>query len=233
MNINAFKEKIIWSFWTGDNEMSAVRRHALFVLRETCGCNNLLITPDFLKEFEVEDDPFHEGYPFLSFTHRSDYLRSYFMYHYGGAYSDIKPYSFDWNPYFAQLEESDKDFIGAQEACEEHVASDDPLIRQAYNKLASVTVFIYKPKSPFAKLWKDATKVKMDSILEELRLHDGSYHPRAVSSGAMCDPSVEGRGYPLEWSELLGSLLHPLQYHNQEKYLTGIPQQGGSEELYR
>ena len=231
--INGLKEKIIWVFWTGENEMSPVRKRCLSTLEERSGCKVIVIGPGNLEEYEVEDDPFHEGFSKLSLTHKSDYLRSYFMYYYGGAYSDIKPYSFDWKPLFSQLENSAKDFIGAHEKHEDHIASEDPVIRQAYNELASVRLFIFKPKSPFGKLWKEATKVKMDAILEELRLHDGSYHPRATSAGAHGDSSVEGRGYPLTWNGLLGSLLHPLQYHNPGGWLWGIPNPDIPESMYR
>jgi hypothetical protein len=37
--------------------------------------------------------PLHPAFKYLSYVHKSDYLRSYFMHFYGGGYADIKKYS--------------------------------------------------------------------------------------------------------------------------------------------
>ena len=163
--MNAFKDRIIWTFWTGDNEMSPNRAKSLEILTRDSGCKVITITPDNLSDYLVEGDSLHEGYDLLSLTHKSDYLRSYFIYHYGGGYSDIKAYTYSWLPYFDQLEESDKEFIGAQEQSPHHIASDNFMIKNYFRNLASVRCFIFKPKTSFAKEWKDLTNEKMDAVL--------------------------------------------------------------------
>lgn len=225
--IDAFKEKTIWCFWTGNNPMSKERAGCLHVLSENSGAEVQLVNPKNLKDYEVEGDPFHEGYEYLSLTHKSDYLRSYFMYHYGGGYSDIKDYEFDWMPYWGLLEESDKDFIGAPELHRDHIASSDPFVVREFENLATVRYFIFKRKTEFAKLWKEATEKKMDEILYQLKIQDGSYHPRAVSGGNIFDPQGDERswpdGYPLAWNDLLGQIVHQLQYENLDRFLVEIP----------
>ena len=56
----------------------------------------LLITPNNLNDYIVKDDPLPEAYNYLSLVHKADYLRTYFMYHYGGGYADIKRYQHSW-----------------------------------------------------------------------------------------------------------------------------------------
>ena len=55
-------------------------------------CDVVLVTSDNLSSWLVS--ALHPAYTYLSFTHRADYLRCYFMHHYGGSYSDIKYCSF-------------------------------------------------------------------------------------------------------------------------------------------
>jgi hypothetical protein len=229
--LNAFDDRIIWSYWTGDNEMSWERKVSLETLKEKCECDHRLITLENLDEYILEDDPLHEGYQYLSLTHKSDYLRSYFLYHYGGGYSDIKAYDFDWIPYWEELEGSDKDFMGSQEVHESHVASDNFLVRNYFDKLATVRCLIFKSKTEFAKEWKKRTNDKMDEVLDQLKIQDGLYHPRATGAGPGVQAGVFGEygnwptEYPVLWNALLGKILHQLQYENLDSFLLGMPNQ--------
>ena len=84
------KENNIYIFWTGDNEMSENRKKSIENLKNTCECNIILVTPLNLKSYILSSQPLHEAYQYLSYTHKSDYLRTYFMHFIGGGYSDIK-----------------------------------------------------------------------------------------------------------------------------------------------
>ena len=212
--------------------MSEDRKQSLDILQRDSGCKVIVVTPDNIDEYLLEEDPLHEGFDLLSLTHKSDYLRSYFIYYYGGGYSDIKGYTYSWLPFYEQLEESDKQFIGSQEQAPDHIASDNFLIRNYFQNLASVRCFIFKPKTEFAKEWKKLTNDKMDEVLLGLQVQDGSYHPRAVDAS---HPDAEGGAfqaegdfptlYPLWWNELLGQILHQLQYENLDSFMLGMPNQ--------
>ena len=56
----------------------------------------LLVTPDDLAAYVLPEHPLHEAYEGLSFVHRSDYLRCYFLNFHGGGYADIKPFHTGW-----------------------------------------------------------------------------------------------------------------------------------------
>jgi len=64
-------------------------------LKENSGVKVELITSKNLTKYIKPEDPLPEGFQYLHYVHRADYLRTYFMHHYGGGYADIKtfPYS--------------------------------------------------------------------------------------------------------------------------------------------
>ena len=66
-----------------------VTEFILVTLRENSGCNIILIHDGNLHEWIIPGT-LHSSYKYLSYTHRSDYLRCYFSHYYGGGYSDIK-----------------------------------------------------------------------------------------------------------------------------------------------
>ena len=108
-------DRVIYIFWTGDNEITQNRLEGIKSLEKVCGAEVKLITPKNLPDYIKDDDPLPEAYQYLSLNHRSDYLRSYFMYHYGGGYADIKTYFKSWISAFEKLEKSDAYVIGYPE----------------------------------------------------------------------------------------------------------------------
>jgi hypothetical protein len=179
-----------------------------------------LVTEENLEQFIVPDSPIHPGFQYLSSTHKSDYLRSYFMYHFGGGYTDIKKCHFSWQPYFDLLENSDKDFIGYTESGPQDVAYDP--VKYSYKLLVGNCYYIFKTKTEFAKRWIEETNKKMDFIYNELVLNPGNYHHRAIKGGVH-QGEFNNSKYPLEWNELLGRIFHRIQYENTNCYLKNMP----------
>src|SRR5665648_275733 len=92
--------KKIFLLWLGDEPMSPYRQNA---------CNNMtpytiLITKKNINNYILPDYPLHASYEYLSTIHKSDYLRCYMLYHYGGGYSDIKIISLMWDKAFDELD---------------------------------------------------------------------------------------------------------------------------------
>ena len=225
--VSLFSQKAIdcniYCFWTGDNQMSRARQAAFKVLQKKSGCNVTLVTPQNLETFIKPEYPLHEGYKLLSLTHKSDYLRSYFMYHYGGGYTDIKPYPFNWHYYFIKLSKRDVDFIGARELYQSDVASSSELVRKNFNKLSSCCYFIFKRHTVFASEWHKRVNAKMDEVMDKLELQNGLFHPRAIIGGIHNQPSddhsIYPQNYPLRWTELHGDILHQLQFENIDSHV--------------
>ena len=110
-------QRNLYSFWVGNNNlvMNQNRINGIESLKNNSKVNYILVTNENLQDFIFDEYPLHPGYQHLSDVHKADYLRTYFMHHHGGGYTDIKPCSWDWNPYFDQLESSDAFGIGAPE----------------------------------------------------------------------------------------------------------------------
>jgi hypothetical protein len=64
------KNKVIFIFWTGTNEMSFRRIHCINELKLQTGAFVQLINIENLHEFMIDDCPLHPAYPYLSETHK-------------------------------------------------------------------------------------------------------------------------------------------------------------------
>lgn len=82
--------KKIYCFWLNEEDMSDNRKVSLENLTNISECEVVLIDKYTLPNYILPEYPLHEGYEYLSEIQKSDYLRCYFMHHYGGGYSDIK-----------------------------------------------------------------------------------------------------------------------------------------------
>lgn len=213
--------KTLYCFWFGP-EMSDNRKKCFETIKNNSNVIVKLITEDNLKDYEIKEYPIHPGFEFLSSTHKSDYLRSYFMYFHGGGYTDIKKTFFNWSPYFDLLYDSDKSFIGCPQYSPKHIAYKP--YKMFYQELVGCTNFIFKPKTDFGKLWLEKTNLLMDERLEYLIQYPGNYHPRAVYGGVQGEEGIfTDSKYPFEWNELLGRIFHKLQYENKETFSIEVP----------
>ena len=141
--------------------MSSDRTACLKSIQENSNVDVELINEKNLNQWSND---LHPGFEYLSSTHKSDYLRSYFMFHYGGGYTDIKRCEFDWNPYFKMLEESSYDFIGYHEVNKNDICIQE--LRHSFLSIAGPIQFIFKKNSNFAKEWFFETNTKLDNIFD-------------------------------------------------------------------
>lgn len=138
--------RTIWQFWTGDNDITPGRKTVL-ASNANIPVETRLLMPDDIMKMQLPDHPYHRAYQYLSYTHRADYLRCYFMHFYGGGYADIKEYSKDnnWKECFDLVDSDERIFVVGQK---EHIGGSP--IRQ-YNvdgvieKLVSNGYFIMRP----------------------------------------------------------------------------------------
>ena len=202
--------KKLYTFWTGDDVMSPNRLSSMRVLRECPGIEVIFVDKNNLEEYLYE--PLHPGYQYLSSTHRSDYLRAYFLNWYGGIYADIKEYAMDWSGLVDELNAGDKSFYGM---------ATESLLGEGYVGVHT-GCYIAKPDSNLVAEWKRRLDEKMDSIYDELVQHPGTYHPRATKGGSL-DGECEACGYPLEWCDILGWIIHPVVHEMKDEFLTGLP----------
>lgn len=197
-------EKKVYCFWTGNNPLSENRARCLENMRNLFGKKLTLITPENIHDYVNNERPLHSGYEYLSLVHKSDYLRCYFMHHFGGGYSDIKFYnegSSNWDREFEKLSNSNKYALGYGESsgdvrprCKGTLGLD---MCKYWTLFIGTSAFIFKPNTPFTYEWWNELNKRMDKYLPLLQQSPGNERG-------------DNEGYPIPWTNILGDITHPL-----------------------
>ena len=212
---DTIKNRVIFIFWTGTNEMSFRRVHCIDALKEQTGCRIELVTVDNLHEYLVEGYPLHPAYEFLSETHKCDYLRTYFMYHYGGGYSDIKIPNGSWVQAFDNMEQDKELWInGYHETSPEAIAHLPSA--HLWERLPGNGAYIIRSKTSFVEAWIQRQAKVLDEKYEALKANP-STQPDC------CIEYVPDTKYPMYWNELLGRIFHEEAAKHIERIRFDIP----------
>lgn len=193
----------VFACWTGPNPMSAQRSRALEALREGAGVPVLLITPDNVGDYIVQDHPLHPAYRHLSYVHRSDYLRAYLMHHHGGGYCDIKRPLSSWVDVFDRVNREAAIWVaGYQERGVKHAAWIPGRfgwhLRHSFPHLVGNAAFICRPRSPLTRAWLSEVERRLDTLAD------------ALSVGPEATPMGDQEGYPVGWTYLMAQVFQPL-----------------------
>jgi len=192
--------KTIYIFWTEANELTPRRKNNLQIIKDQCGVELKFLNHDDIPKYELADHKFHEAYQYLSATAKSDYLRSYFMNFYGGAYCDIKRAEWDWNPYFDQLTNSEAWINGYRLGNILDIAvdpndKDGNHMKDNWNQLVGAGAMICKSKTSLTEYWFKTMTDILDQKLDLLKKNP-AVHVRDKLGW------VTNSGYPLRWAEI-------------------------------
>lgn len=228
----------LYVFWTGDNPLSENRQRSLDAMKNT-GLTPILVTGRNLHDF-VPEGHLHPAYRFLNLAHRADYLRCYFMKHFGGAYSDLKFNRDSWEAAFDALAADPEAWAtGYREVSPRGVADIylSSRIRKEglaanlraqlqwrklqwhYKSLIGTCAFICKENTPLVNAWWDTLNQRLDALYPELERNPAK-HPKELP-GAVYDG--EKSRYPVPWTYLLGDILHPLLYAYRDRLRYDLP----------
>jgi hypothetical protein len=199
--------RTIFSFWIGTDPITENRRRALTTIP-----NVTLITPENLNDFILQSEPLHPAFQYLSETHKSDYLRTYFMHFYGGGYTDIKIQRGSWDLCFTKMASGRFYACGYKEGNPGHIAH--PEYMQYWDKLIGNCSYIVRPYSDFTKEWYNTMITFLDSVYPTL-----SANPARHSR----DRAELRTGYPIGWNQMLGRIFHPLTYKYRDNILQELP----------
>ena len=215
---------VVWCFWFGT--MSNTRKEAFESMKSNLGVPVVLVTIDNLSDYEVQEYPIHKSIfeDSLSGMHKSDYLRMYFMRHYGGGYADIKFYDESWSEYFDIFESTDVWVVGISESGPGDIACDKETIlkkgikscetvRLQWQKLASNGGFIMRPRNDIVVAVQNIVEEKLNSQYDQLEKYP-------ATSSRCCRPK---NNYPFRWAELLGEQFHPIQTQYLDHIRLGLP----------
>jgi hypothetical protein len=199
----------LFCFWTGDNPMSPNRLKALTTMANS-GLEVIFLTKENIEGWVLDSDPLHPAFQYLSAIHRADYLRMYFMHHYGGGYSDIKNINHSWIAAAEKLKTSGGYLNGYPEIGWRGVArvggfSYIWLILNV-KKLVGNCAYIARPRTDFTFEWREKANAVLTSNFEALR-RNPAQHPEDFK-GRWIDGQKST--YPLRWAQLLGDIFHPL-----------------------
>ena len=214
----------LFCFWTDDNTMSSDRRNALSSLSNT-GLEVIFVNQDNLSNWILKNAPLHTSYEYLSSVHKADYLRCYFMHHYGGAYSDVKVIEDSWLPSFEDLEKSDYLINGYREInCIETARGrgllNDIWLALNFYKVIGNGAYICKPNTSFTNEWFNSVQKILDSKSEVLKKYPSNC-PRDFYLKRYDDGSISN--YPIRWTEICGEVFHPLCLKYSKKILKTLP----------
>ena len=236
LNVKENAPEVIYCFWTGDNPLTDNRIKGLEALEKNAGVPVKLITPENLPDYILPEFPLHKGYELLSFVHRSDYLRCYFMHHYGGGYADIKPFNHSWKSAFEKLNSNSKKYIigypellyGGLTPLKHRFLADKSIYKEYKNQLISEQLvfddlvkhtplligtcsFICKPNTFITKEWYDELNKRMDESYDLLVDYNNNSDGNIIYS----EEEYPDKGYPIPYFHLLGQIIHPLmlKYH--------------------
>lgn len=208
-------DRVIYIFWTGDNEITPNRMEGIKSLEKVSGVDVKLITPKNLSDYIKPEDPLPEAYQYLSLNHKSDYLRSYFMYHYGGGYADIKTYFHSWIPAFDKLDQSDAYVMGYPEIGFQGAAYRDIIHENLkhdlfyhWRHLIGNGAFICRPHTKLTSEWHTVVKKRLIEYSDLLKKH-----PAKDIFGTNAD-------YPLPWAGMQGEIFHPFCLKYKDKLLS-------------
>lgn len=203
--------EVIYIFWTGLNDLPENRIKGINSLKEESGVEVQLITAENLPLYILSDHPLHSAYSFLSLVHRADYLRCYFMLHYGGGYSDIKPCLRSWKRAFQKLNrDPDKWCLGYRELGPGGVPKINGTLgndlRSHFYFLIGNGAYIFKSHSPLCVEWMKELNSRLDLLSDQLRTNPGNIYG-------------DNENYPVAWSYLLGQIFHPLNLKFNRKII--------------
>ena len=209
---DGLKSRTIFCLWTGYEQLSNNRLQAIWSIFNNVGCPVVFVTPVTLSEWILPESPLHPSYQYLSAVHKADYLRCYFMHHFGGGYTDLKLTSKKWGEFFNIIASSSKMALGYAELSHgiPHIAGDfGEVLRHSHTELIGLCSFIFKKKTVLTAEWLSKTDALLDLKQPLLKLNPAQ-HPMD-QTGIML-PNGEVSSYPLRWAELLGEIFHPLIY---------------------
>lgn len=218
----------IYIFWTGDNAIPEIRLKAIKAMKVSSQSNIILVDNSNLHQY-IDIKDIHPAYEYLNLAHKADYLRCYFMHHFGGGYCDIKQIKDSWVPSFKLLHTNDNLLcVGYQEIDRGGVANiyqsvlslnqsiNKKIIAKAtyrfyqinYRNLIGNCAFIFKPRSALTQEWWNTLNKRLDELMPSLELNPAMH----IKDRRGYEYNGVLSNYAVPWSYILGDILQPLSF---------------------
>lgn len=194
----------VFVFWTGDNPLTANRREALAAMKRLLeGVEVMLVTSRDLPRWEVPGAPYHPLLEKLSYIHRADYLRAYFLHHHGGGYADLKRPTHGWLEVFETMDAGAAWMAGYRVPVRLMTpnmvdARHEKLMKRWSDRRLGQSAYLARPRTPLTAEWLGEVERRLDSWREELLAHPGNERG-------------SNPGYPVPFNSILAQVVDPLQ----------------------
>jgi hypothetical protein len=223
--------KVVFICWFGTMDdpfpkMSENRFSVFQSLVANIGVPVILITQTNINHFIKEGYPLHKSFQYLSGVHKSDYIRCYLLYHYGGGYHDVKHRIETWKDCWDTNNWTKNNKLwmyGRREKNPEAIAYPPGMqkVQSQYKKMVTMGWIICKARTPFlAQLLTN-----IEQILEKHYNNLVKYpakNPTGYYSNAPLE-LVPNNSYPIRWLEILGEIFHPLMITHCNHIQYGLP----------
>ncbi|MEH6707414.1 MAG: capsular polysaccharide synthesis protein [Alloalcanivorax venustensis] len=228
----------LFVFWTGSNQIPDIRRRAIDSMSDT-GLSVKLVTADNLAEY-MDLDKIHPAYQNLNLAHRADYLRAYFMHHFGGGYADVKTIRESYLPMVKKLNSSDAYWAAGYKEVSRHGVANiyqsslhmgDAFHERFYSylkwrwlqlnywRVIGNCAFIFKPGTDLTRRWWLEVNRRLDILQEDLEKHPAIYPKER--GGVVYNGSLSR--YPVPWSYILGDVLQLVVLRYSSRVLKDLP----------
>jgi len=144
--------KVIWCYWAG-GPMNPSRAKSFELLVANIGVPVCLINKENVASFIYEKHPLHPAFKYLSAVHQSDYLRAYFLHHYGGGWHDIKATLMNFEKVWDHFSDQNVFLVGKPEEKGGPAKVFDRAGRwmpDYWQELVSAIAWVGKPSTPFS-----------------------------------------------------------------------------------
>lgn len=163
--------RVIWQFWFGDSFPSYGRIEGLLSM-VNINVDNIIVLEKDVEKYQVPGHPFHPAWKYLSNTHKSDYMRCYFMHFYGGGYADIKSYSRNnnWKECLDLINSNKNIYVLGEADKPEGMAFPEWRHSEEYaKKCVCCSYFIMRKQTSFTEHWFNELNSKLDENIDKLK----------------------------------------------------------------
>lgn len=228
---------VIWCFWY-EGKMNENRTRSFEMMKSNLGVPLCLITKENIHEFILPEYPLHHTFQWLSDVHKSDYLRIYFLHHYGGGWHDIKPTLVNFKQVWDVFSDQEVYFVGRPEiegGAAKVFDSEGNWMPDLWKDLVGCGWWIGRPNTPLSTDMYLKINELLDTNFELLKKYPAKTpFDKKKKSKFSWVPffTSKYKGYPLPWT-VFGNIFHPLNYKYRahvkrnlpadEKYNAGLP----------
>lgn len=215
--------KVVFIFWFSNKdyipEFTMRRFNALQSLIQNIKVPVIIITKENYKYFELHQNPYNKSFEYLSGNHKSDYLRSYFLYHYGGGYHDIKWREKSWDQEWDKFKDKNTWIIGRRETKSDNIGYGEgqDWVKEKYENLITMGWVIMRKQNKYIETLLNKINDILNNKYELLKENPAPNERCGI--GLNCENSL----YPLRWLEIMGEISHPLQLDYTEHIEYTLP----------